>query len=198
MGHADLNVLRIEKLADCTRCALHKHRTNIVFGEGDPDADIMFVGEGPGANEDMTGRPFVGNAGKLLTDWIEKLGRKREQVYIANVVKCRPLDNRDPYPQEIETCIPFLHLQIGLIKPKLLVALGRHAANHLAGLRLPMKELRTMDLRYENEKSGMNVPIEAVYHPSYVLRKGRGETEKETLADLRKALAVVGLSDTVG
>lgn len=189
-----LEYLRVAKIGDCERCPLHMHRTKIVFGEGDPEADIMFVGEAPGANEDKTGRPFVGRAGKELDSWIEMLGLKRSDVYIANTCKCRPLDNRDPYPQEKEACAPFLHTQIFLIQPKVLVALGRHAANTLTGQKLSMGALRENDLRYENETTGLTLPVIAVYHPSYVLRKGRGETQQEALQDLQRALTVAGLS----
>lgn len=189
-----LDYLRVRKIGNCTRCPLHMNRTNVVFGEGNPEADVMFVGEGPGAQEDQTGRPFVGMAGKCLDQWIAAVGLQRSDVYIANVVKCRPIDNRDPYPQEKESCAPFLHTQIALIKPKVLVALGRHAANSLTGRNLTMGELRDADLVYRNEKTAMEVPVIAVYHPSYVLRGKRAEKEPVALADLRDALALAGLS----
>lgn len=188
-----LEYLRVVKIGDCTRCKLHLNRTNVVFGEGAPDAQFMFVGEAPGADEDRTGRPFVGRAGQLLDEWIVALGLRRRDVYIANVCKCRPLDNRDPYPQEKEACAPFLHTQIYLVRPRLLIALGRHAANTLAGEELSMAALRESRLFYANEATGMRVPVAAVYHPSYVLRTGRGKAEATVLADLRRALA--GLSD---
>ena len=120
-------------LGDCRRCDLAERRQRIVFGEGDPDAALMFVGEGPGAEEDRTGRPFVGQAGKLLDAMIEAMGLRREEVFIANVVKCRPPGNRDPKPQEAAACAPFLDRQIELIRPKVLVALGKPAANRLTG-----------------------------------------------------------------
>lgn len=189
-----LEYLRVHRIGDCTRCLLHRNRTKVVFGEGCPDADIMFVGEAPGYHEDQSGRPFIGPAGKLLTSWIETVGMRRRDVYIANVVKCRPLDNRDPYPQEKEACAPFLHTQIFLVRPRVLVALGRHAANGLAGTDIEMRDLRGMDLRYRNEKTGVDVPVVATYHPSYVLRKGRGEPEREALDDLRRALSLASLS----
>lgn len=180
-----------EKIGDCTRCPLHRGRTNLVFGEGNADADIMFVGEAPGHQEDMSGRPFVGPAGQLLNEWIVAIGLRRQDVYIANTVKCRPPENRDPYPVEKETCSPFLHTQIHLIRPKVLVALGRHAANTLAGQKMTMGDLRAAELKYSNDKTGVEAPIVAVYHPSFVLRKGRGATEREALADLRRALTIV-------
>lgn len=189
-----LDYLRVRKIGDCQRCPLHRNRTNIVFGEGDPEADVMFVGEAPGAQEDQTGRPFVGMAGRCLDQWIVTLGLKRTDVYIANTVKCRPLDNRDPYPPEKEACAPFLHTQIYLIQPKVLVALGRHAANSLSGRNLSMGELRESQLIYENAKTGLTVPVVPIYHPSYVLRGKRAEKEPVALEDLRTALALAGLS----
>lgn len=188
-----LEYLRVRKIGDCQRCPLHRNRTTVVFGEGNPEADIMFVGEAPGANEDQTGRPFVGRAGKELDTWIEAMGLQRQDVYIANIVKCRPLDNRDPYPQEKETCAPFLHTQIALIQPKVIVALGRHAGNTLSGYRVSMAELRQEELCYDHEPTRMRIPLVAVYHPSYVLRRGRGETQQEALQDLQEALSMAGL-----
>lgn len=186
-----LEYLRVEKLGDCTRCPLHKFRTNIVFGEGNPEADIMFVGEAPGQQEDLSGRPFVGRSGQLLDQWLASFDMKRSDVYIANTCKCRPPENRDPYPPEKEACAPYLHGQIFLIRPKVLIALGRHAANSLTQGQRTMGELRASDLVYENDVSGFKIPVIAVYHPSFVLRKGRGDTEKEALADLQKALEIV-------
>lgn len=191
-----LEYLRVRKIGNCERCPLHRNRTHIVFGEGNPKADVMFVGEAPGANEDQTGRPFVGRAGKELEAWLETVGIQRANVYIANTVKCRPLDNRDPYPQEKEACAPFLHTQIALIKPKVLVALGRHAANTLAGAKLSMGDLRSNELAYEHPTDGSRIPVVAVFHPSYVLRRGRGEAQEEALRDLQKALTIAGLSTT--
>lgn len=191
---AQLQVLN-EKLQGCVRCALGQERTKIVFGEGSPNADIMIVGEAPGRNEDLQGRPFVGRSGKLLNEWLEKLGLSRESVYIANTVKCRPPGNRDPEPEEKTTCFPFLHTQIWIIKPKVLVALGRHAANSLAKKGFTMKKLRTSSLSYEHKKTDMKLPIVATYHPSYVLRCGRGPTEDVVMGDLRKALELTKAED---
>lgn len=116
-----------KRVAQCTKCELHKERTNTVPGDGADDAEIMFIGEGPGKNEDEQGKPFVGAAGKFLTELIESIGKKREEVYIANVVKCRPPGNRDPLPEEVQACWPYLEEQIQIIKPKLIVTLGRHS-----------------------------------------------------------------------
>lgn len=188
-----LEYLRVRKIGDCQRCPLHRNRTTIVFGEGNPEADILFVGEAPGANEDRTGRPFVGRAGAELKEWIGAVGLTRDDVYIANTVKCRPLDNRDPYPQEKETCAPFLHTQIALIQPKVLIALGRHAANTLTQQKLSMGDLRAANLEYKSPTTGATIPVVAVFHPSYVLRRGRGEAREEALKDLKRALSVAGL-----
>jgi len=124
-----LNLEEIAKeIKDCRKCPLHLSRTNAVPGEGNPKAEVMFIGEAPGRNEDLQGRPFVGAAGKLLTDLLESIGLTRSEVFITNVVKCRPPHNRDPRPEEIETCFPYLERQVELIDPKIIVALGRHSA----------------------------------------------------------------------
>ena len=137
-----LKIIR-EDLGDCTRCPLHKQgRKQIVFGVGDPTAELMFVGEGPGADEDEQGEPFVGRAGQLLNNMIKAMGITREQVYIANIVKCRPPGNRTPEREECETCSPFLMRQIAVIKPKVLVALGATAAKTLLAMNSSMTQLR--------------------------------------------------------
>jgi uracil-DNA glycosylase family 4 len=138
---AALRVIQ-EDLGECTRCALHAGRHTIVFGQGDPNARLMFVGEGPGADEDAQGLPFVGRAGQLLNNMIAAMGLKREDVYIANVVKCRPPGNRTPEPDEANTCLPFLLRQIEVIRPQVLVALGATAATYLLGQRQPLAALR--------------------------------------------------------
>ncbi len=151
-------------LGDCRRCGLAARRNRIVFGEGAPDADVMFVGEGPGAEEDRTGRPFVGQAGKLLDAMIAAMGLERQEVYIANVVKCRPPGNRDPRPEEAAACAPFLDRQIDLVQPKVLVALGKPAANRLTGTSKAIGALRGKWLSYRG------VPLVPTYHPAYLLR----------------------------
>ena len=138
---AALRIIR-EDLGECTRCKLHETRTNIVFGVGDPHAELMFVGEGPGADEDAQGEPFVGRAGQLLNNMIKAMGIRREDVYIANVVKCRPPGNRQPERDETETCSPFLMRQIAAIKPKVIVALGATASKNLLAISASMMELR--------------------------------------------------------
>lgn len=153
------------EVAGCRRCPLHEKRNHTVFGEGDPAADLMFVGEGPGADEDRIGRPFVGRAGHLLDDIIEKgMGLRREQVFIANVVKCRPPGNRNPEPAEIASCTPYLHAQIDLIRPKVIVALGKFAAQTLLESKSAISRLRGRFFDYRGIK------LMPTFHPSYLLR----------------------------
>lgn len=154
-----------EEVASCRSCPLHEKRTNTVFGEGDPTANLMFVGEGPGADEDRQGRPFVGRAGGLLNDIISKgMGLRREQVFIANVVKCRPPGNRDPEPPEIAMCAPYLHAQIDFIRPKVIVALGKFAAQVLLDTSAPISKLRGKWGEYRG------VRLMPTFHPGYLLR----------------------------
>ncbi len=179
-----LRVIR-EDIGDCTRCKLHVGRKNIVFGVGNPNAELMFVGEGPGADEDEQGEPFVGRAGQLLNKMIEAMGLKREQVYIANVVKCRPPGNRTPERDEIETCSPFLMRQIDAIRPKALVALGAVAAKCLLGINASMSELRgrTYDFR--------GASLFVTYHPAFLLRDPRQKAE--AWKDLQRVMKHLGL-----
>ena len=158
-------------LGDCRRCKLHTGRTNIVFGVGSPSARLMFVGEGPGADEDQQGEPFVGRAGQLLTQIIKAMGLGREDVYIANVVKCRPPGNRDPEPDEIEACSPFLQAQISSIRPTVIVALGKFAAQTLLQTETPISRLRGQF----HTLSG--VAVMPTFHPSYLLRNPAAKRE---------------------
>jgi len=158
-------------VAICTKCDLHKTRKQTVFGVGNRDAQWMFVGEAPGADEDARGEPFVGRAGQLLNAMLFALGLKREDVYIANVLKSRPPGNRDPQPNEIEACEPYLLRQIALIRPKLIVALGRHAAHSLLKTETPLARLRGQRLSYHG------TPLLVTYHPAYLLRSP-GEKRK--------------------
>ncbi len=160
---AALKELR-DEIGDCQRCKLSKGRKNIVFGEGSVDAEIMFIGEGPGKEEDLQARPFVGDAGRLLTKLIEKMGFKRESVYIGNIVKCRPPFNRDPEEDEIVSCISFIQRQIEIISPKVLVALGRISAQTLIGAKIPISKLRGKFHQYNN------MPLMPTFHPAYLLR----------------------------
>ena len=159
----DLESLGREAAA-CTRCRLAEQRRTVVFGEGDPHAALMFVGEGPGAEEDRTGRPFVGQAGQLLDAMIVALGLERRQVYIANVVKCRPPGNRDPQDDEVAACAPFLDRQIALIRPRVIVALGKPAARRLTGSTAPISALRG------RWSSFLGIPVLPTFHPAYLLR----------------------------
>jgi DNA polymerase len=181
---AALQLIR-EDIGDCTRCALHKGRNKIVFGDGSPTARLMFVGEGPGADEDAQGIPFVGKAGQLLNNMIAAMGLKREEVYIANVVKCRPPGNRTPEPDEGNTCSPFLFRQIEVVHPQVLVALGATAATYLLGARQPLAGLRGRVHAFR----GMQLII--TYHPAYLLRDPR--QKKEAWADLQIAMRELGL-----
>jgi len=154
-----------EEIGDCTRCKLHTGRKNIVFGEGDPKAVIVFVGEGPGFEEDQQGRPFVGEAGQLLTDIIEKgMKIKRAEVYICNIVKCRPPGNRNPEPDEVETCIGFVKEQIRAINPKVIVTLGNVPTQNLLGTKQGITKIRGTWQTYEG------IPVMPNFHPAYLLR----------------------------
>jgi len=175
-------------IGDCTRCKLHTlGRRQIVFGVGNPEADLMFVGEAPGADEDIQGIPFVGRAGQLLTKIIEAIGMKREEVYIANVIKCRPPGNRNPEPDEVDTCEPFLFQQIDLIKPKVLVALGKFAAQTLLRTLDPISRLRGRVYDYRGAK------LIPTFHPAYVLRNPASKREVwEDMKLVRKLLKSEG------
>jgi DNA polymerase len=174
-----------DEIGDCTRCALHTGRNKLVFGDGDPNARLMFVGEGPGADEDAQGLPFVGRAGQLLNNMIAAMGLKREQVYIANVVKCRPPGNRTPEPDEANTCSQFLFRQIDVVRPQVLVALGATAATYLLGTRQPLAGLRGRVHAYRGAQ------LIVTYHPAYLLRDPR--QKKEAWADLQIAMRELGL-----
>lgn len=150
----------------CALCDLCKTRTNVVFGVGNKDADILFIGEAPGANEDLQGEPFVGRAGMLLNSMLKAIGLKREDVYIANILKCRPPGNRDPQPHEVELCTSYLKRQIALINPKVMVAVGRIAAQFLLNTTEAMGRLRGKAYQYGEN----NVPLFVIYHPAYLLR----------------------------
>jgi DNA polymerase len=174
-----------EEIGDCTRCALHKGRNKLVFADGDPNARLMFVGEGPGADEDAQGLPFVGRAGQLLNNMIGAMGLDRGQVYICNVVKCRPPGNRTPEPEEANTCSPFLFQQIDVVRPQVIVALGATAATYLLGQRQPLAGLRGRVHAFR----GMQLIV--TYHPAYLLRDPR--QKKEAWADLQIAMKELGL-----
>lgn len=175
-----------DDIGECTRCALHKGRHTIVFADGSPDARLMFVGEGPGADEDAQGLPFVGRAGQLLNNMIVAMGLKREEVYIANVVKCRPPGNRTPEPDEANTCSPFLFRQIDVVRPEVIVALGATAATYLLGQRQPLAGLRGRVHSFRGTR------LIVTYHPAFLLRDPR--QKKEAWADLQIAMRELGLN----
>ena len=173
-------------LAGCTRCKLHRKRTNIVFGVGNPHAELVFVGEGPGHDEDLQGIPFVGRAGQLLTQMINAMGLSREVVYIANVVKCRPPENRTPEKDEIATCMPFLLRQLTEINPKVIVCLGNVAAQALLSTNKSISHFRGQWFDFRGAK------LMATYHPAYLLRNPHAKPD--VWADLKKVMALLGLT----
>ncbi len=167
-----------DSAAGCTLCRLSEKRHKVVFGEGDPHAAVMFVGEGPGADEDRTGRPFVGQAGQLLERMLFAIGLRRDQVYITNIVKCRPPGNRDPKEDEVAPCAPYLDQQIELIAPRILVALGKPASNRLTGT---TKTIGALHGRWTSYKG---IPLMPVFHPAYLLRTEIAK--REVWEDLKK------------
>ena len=184
-----------EDLGDCTRCKLHKQgRKQIVFGVGNPRAELMFIGEGPGADEDTQGEPFVGRAGQLLNNMIKAMGLRREDVYIANIVKCRPPGNRQPERDECETCSPFLMRQIATVKPKAIVALGATAAKNLLAMNAPMSELRGRWYDFKPAGSDSSWPgtrLAVTYHPAFLLRDPR--QKGEAWKDLQMVMKYLGI-----
>jgi uracil-DNA glycosylase len=176
----------LEDLGDCTRCKLHKGRNKLVFGDGSATAKLVFVGEGPGADEDAQGLPFVGRAGKLLTQMIEAMGLQRQDVYICNVVKCRPPENRTPEPDEVQTCSPFLLRQIDAINPRVIVCLGAVAAKTLLETNRGVSQYRGEWQEWRGRK------LMATYHPAYLLRNPPAKAD--VWKDLQKVMAELGLA----
>ncbi len=170
-----------QELGDCKRCKLHRKRTNIVFGSGNPEAKLVFVGEGPGRDEDLQGEPFVGQAGKLLTRIIEAIQLTREEVYIANIVKCRPPENRNPEPEEIAACEPFLVQQLKVIQPKLICALGAFAAQTLLRTTVKISALRGRFHSYQD------ILLMPTYHPAFLLRNPN--YKRDVWEDVKKVKA---------
>jgi uracil-DNA glycosylase len=186
-GAAGLALVR-EELGDCKRCKLCPTRTNIVFGVGNPEADLVFVGEAPGADEDAQGEPFVGRAGQLLTKMIEAMGYARGDVYICNVLKCRPPGNRNPEPDEVASCEPFLKKQLGAIRPRMIVALGKFAVQCLLRDDAPISRLRG------NLRSYEGIPLMPTFHPAYLLRDpSKKKLAWDDLKAVNAALAKVGV-----
>jgi DNA polymerase len=179
-----LEGLRIDIGPDCSRCKLHTlGRRQVVFGVGNPNADLMFVGEAPGADEDIQGEPFVGRAGQLLTKIIEAIDLKREDVYIANVIKCRPPGNRNPEPDEVEQCEPFLFRQVDIIKPRVIVALGKFAAQCLLKTDAPITRIRGREFTY---REAVLIPT---YHPAYLLRNP--SAKRDVWEDMKRVRALL-------
>jgi DNA polymerase len=179
-----LRAVRTDLGEDCSRCKLHAlGRRQVVFGVGNPDADLMFVGEAPGADEDLQGEPFVGRAGQLLTRIIEAIGLKRADVYIANVIKCRPPNNRNPEPDEVQQCEPFLFRQVDVVKPKVIVALGKFAAQCLIKTDAPITRIRGREFSY---RDAILIPT---YHPAYLLRNP--SAKREVWEDMKRVRALL-------
>ena len=166
------------EVSSCTKCSLHANRTNTVFGVGNTSPDILIVGEAPGFYEDKQGEPFVGRAGGLLNAMLKSIGLSRDEVYIANVLKCRPDNNRDPKPSEIEACTPYLLRQVKLLSPKIIVALGRHAAHFLLKSNDTLGKMRQKEHRFYD----FDIPLVVTYHPAYLLRNPKDK--KSSYQDL--------------
>lgn len=182
-----LTALRQTEVEGCTKCVLCERRTQTVFGEGDPDAKLMFIGEGPGETEDKTGRPFVGRAGELLDKMIVAMGYKREDVYIANVVKCRPPGNRAPTPVEVEACWGFLKRQLMTIQPRAIVTLGGPAAKLILSTERNISSIRGQwDTFRGLSPEGPYIPVMPTFHPAYVLRNYNDETRRKVWSDLKQ------------
>ena len=184
---AALKAMDEGEVKPCTKCRLCETRTNTVFGEGDPGANILFIGEGPGETEDRTGRPFVGRAGELLNKMIAGMGLKREQVFIVNIVKCRPPGNREPGLDEVATCTPYLVRQIEIIRPKVIVTLGRPSAQYMLNTKLAMGKLRGQWQSYRGIK------LMPTYHPAFLLRAYTEENRRAVWSDLQQVMSEVGL-----
>ena len=191
--HARQLALIAEEVAACCRCGLGESRTHAVPGEGSPNARIMFIGEAPGADEDAQGRPFVGRAGQLLDKIIGACGLERSDVFIANILKCRPPENRDPRPEEIVSCLPLLQRQIEVIRPEVIVALGAHAARTLLNTNQAIGRLRGRFHDYVNGLGQPPIKLIATYHPAYLLRNYTHETRAQVWDDMKKVLAELGL-----
>lgn len=175
-------------LGECTRCSLHSNRTHIVFGEGNPSARVVLVGEGPGREEDRLGRPFVGAAGKLLDRIIAAMGWRRHEVYICNVIKCRPPGNRDPLPDEIEQCGPFLRRQLRALGPQAILAVGSFAAQFILSSQQPISKLRNRVYQFEG------IPVVPTYHPAYLLRNPL--QKRQVWKDIQLLLSLVRQGDS--
>lgn len=182
-----LAALDASEVRGCVKCRLCETRTNTVFGEGDADARIFVIGEGPGENEDRQGRPFVGRAGELLNKWIAAMGLLREQVFIANIVKCRPPGNREPAPDEVATCTPYLQRQLEIVRPRVIITLGKPSAQYMLQSKLAMGKLRG------HWHDWRGIKLMPTYHPAYVLRQYTYETRSAVWSDLQMVMAELNL-----
>jgi DNA polymerase len=185
---AQLAQMDDSEVKPCQKCRLCATRTKTVFGEGDPDAKIFFIGEGPGENEDLTGRPFIGRAGELLGKMIAGMGLSRERVFIANIVKCRPPENRVPAPDEVATCTPYLVRQLEIVRPQVIVTLGLPAAKYMLSTKVTMGSLRG------NWQSWRGIKLMPTFHPAYLLRSYTEANRAMVWSDLKAVMAAVGLS----
>jgi len=192
-----LDYLRTGKAQGCTRCELHQGRNQLVFGTGSPGAAIMLVGEGPGYDENRTGEPFTGDAGAILNGLLRRVELPRTDVYIANMVKCRPPGNRNPKEKEVAACVPFLHMQIRIVRPRVIVALGGVAGQYLSGESEDARVgyLRKHDWMYCNDVTAVQCPLVVTYHPSYILhqrgnKKGAKTAALMIMADLQRAILI--------
>jgi uracil-DNA glycosylase len=190
-GPAPEKILTLEEIrremGQCQRCKLYPGAKNLVFGEGSASARLMFIGEAPGAEEDLQGRPFVGRAGQLLNNMLDKLGLSREEVYITNVVKSRPPENRDPEPDEIEACLPYLKMQIAAIRPKVIVTLGKIATQAMLGIKEPITKMRGQWRRYDH------IRVMPTFHPSFLLRFPK--ERHKTWEDMQRVLEYLAESE---
>ena len=183
----------VAEVRKCCKCGLGQTRTNAVPGQGDPNARIVFVGEAPGADEDAQGLAFVGRAGKLLTKIVEAMGLKRDNVFICNILKCRPPENRDPKLDEIASCLPYLQRQLELIKPEIIVALGAHAAKTLLDSQKTIGQLRGQFHDYYTASDAEPIKLMPTYHPAYLLRSYSPDNRKRVWEDMKKVLAELNL-----
>ena len=183
----------------CTQCGLCKGRTNTVFGEGDPAAGLVFVGEGPGSEEDATGRPFVGRAGELLAKMIVAMGLSREQVFICNMVKCRPPGNRAPAPEEVQACWGYLMRQLQIIGPRVIVTLGNPATQGLLKTRTGITKLRGQFQELPDLAEGLaGIPVMPTFHPAYILRQYTPDNRKKVWSDLQQVMDLLGIQPPQG
>ena len=178
-----------EQVSGCTLCDLHQSRTQTVFGTGTTDTSLMIIGEAPGADEDKTGQPFVGRAGKLLDLMLKAVGFNRDSVFIANVLKCRPPNNRDPHPDEVEQCLPYLQQQIAHVNPDVILAVGKIAAHNLIGGKETIGKMRNQIHGVDNELLGRSIPMVVTYHPAYLLR--RASEKHKSWEDLKLTMSVL-------